>query len=80
MILVSTIQAGEYAKGDTATFYVYSALGKVEVCTYFISTKQNTLHGRNHHVLESTAILESGVTRQGLLRPSHHQGYFSERR
>ena len=26
-----TIQAGEYAKGDTATFYVYTALGKVEV-------------------------------------------------
>jgi hypothetical protein len=28
-----TVQAGEYAKGDTATFYVYPALGKVEVCT-----------------------------------------------
>jgi len=29
-----TIQAGEYAKGDTATFFVYSTLGKVEVCVY----------------------------------------------
>ena len=26
-----TIQAGEYAKGDTATFFVYAEPGKVEV-------------------------------------------------
>jgi hypothetical protein len=26
-----TIQAGEYGKGDTATFFVYSDPGKVEV-------------------------------------------------
>lgn len=26
-----TIQAGEYARGDTATFYVYTEPGKVEV-------------------------------------------------
>lgn len=33
-----TIQAGEYAKGDTATFFVYSEPGKVEVsniCFFF---------------------------------------------
>jgi sulfate adenylyltransferase subunit 1 (EFTu-like GTPase family) len=27
-----TIQAGEYAKGDTATFFVLPNSGKVEVC------------------------------------------------
>ena len=28
-----TVQAGEYAKGDTATFFVYNAEGHVNVCT-----------------------------------------------
>ena len=31
-----TIQAGEYAKGDTATFYVVPNQSKVEVCRGFI--------------------------------------------
>ena len=31
-----TIQAGEYAKGDTATFYVLPNQSKVEVCRVFI--------------------------------------------
>jgi hypothetical protein len=30
-----TIQAGEYAKGDTATFFVVPNAGKVEVCDRF---------------------------------------------
>lgn len=37
-----TIQAGEYAKGDTATFFVLPNSGKVEVCDNCLPTAATT--------------------------------------
>lgn len=84
-----TIQAGEYGKGDTSTFFVYSDEGKIDVSLTF-SEEQNMilptieydfLINFFHHLYYVTSliiIIEHCQSAQGFVPESNYQINFTK--
>lgn len=75
-----TIQAGEYAKGDTATLFVNPSMGNVKVSWNYESLVTNGSLYCVPHSKRLIPSLEYRGQRQGLLSKRNHQGNLSERR
>lgn len=75
-----TIQAGEYAKGDTATFFVYSEPGKVEVSNiyiFFIQNKTRNITYINHfdwNVSQNLAQAPKELFQKALIKSISQKG------